>query len=95
MQTWIVRTALVAGIVLTAMPALAQDRDQRSKPIEEPAKPAEPSASPATGGDVKPSAVDPAQATKTGANTGEGASYNRSSEKGDSAMPKEEGDKTK
>jgi peptidoglycan hydrolase-like protein with peptidoglycan-binding domain len=34
-----------------------------------------------TGGDKKPSSVDPAQATKTGANAGEGASYSRSTEK--------------
>ena len=38
-----------------------------------------------TGGDTKPNAVDPAQATKTGANVGEGASYSRSTEKGQSA----------
>ena len=37
-----------------------------------------------TGGDTKPNAVDPAQATKTGANVGEGASYSRSQEKGQS-----------
>jgi peptidoglycan hydrolase-like protein with peptidoglycan-binding domain len=37
-----------------------------------------------TGGDEKPNAVDPAQATKTGANAGEGASYSRSQEKGQS-----------
>ena len=49
-----------------------------------------PAASPAqkggeqTGGDKKPNAVDPAQGTKTGANVGEGASYSRSQEKGDS-----------
>jgi peptidoglycan hydrolase-like protein with peptidoglycan-binding domain len=35
-----------------------------------------------TGGDTRPSAVDPAEASKTGANSGEGASYTRSSEKG-------------
>jgi peptidoglycan hydrolase-like protein with peptidoglycan-binding domain len=33
------------------------------------------------GGDTKPSAADPAQARKTGANAGEGAAYNRSTEK--------------
>lgn len=44
-----------------------------------------PSASPKTGGDTKPNAVDPAQAGKTGANVGEGASYSRSTEKGHSA----------
>lgn len=37
-----------------------------------------------TGGDTKPNAVDPAQATKTGSNVGEGASYSRSTEKGQS-----------
>ena len=40
-----------------------------------------PSASPQTGGDHRPSAVDPAQSHKTGANAGEGAAYNLSSEK--------------
>jgi peptidoglycan hydrolase-like protein with peptidoglycan-binding domain len=33
------------------------------------------------GGDTRPSPVDPAQATKTGANVGEGASYSRSTQK--------------
>ena len=37
-----------------------------------------------TGGDTKPSPVDPAQGTKTGSNVGEGASYSRSTEKGQS-----------
>ena len=42
----------------------------------------EPSASTAPpGGGQKPSPADPAQATKTGANAGEGASYSRSNEK--------------
>jgi peptidoglycan hydrolase-like protein with peptidoglycan-binding domain len=40
-----------------------------------------------TGGDARPSVVDPAQASRTGANTGDGASYSRSSEKGTSAQP--------
>ena len=43
-----------------------------------------PSASPTTGGDIRPNAVDPAQAGKTGSNVGEGASYSRSTEKGQS-----------
>lgn len=43
-----------------------------------------PAASTQTGGDTKPNAVDPAQGTKTGANVGEGASYSRSQEKGQS-----------
>ena len=33
------------------------------------------------GGDTRPSPADPAQANKTGANAGEGASYSRSSQK--------------
>jgi peptidoglycan hydrolase-like protein with peptidoglycan-binding domain len=45
-----------------------------------------PSSTP-TGGDTRPSAVDPAQASKTGANAGEGASYSRSTEKGLSTAP--------
>ena len=45
------------------------------------------SSSAQTGGDTRPSAVDPAQGTKTGANVGEGASYSRSTEKGDSTPP--------
>jgi peptidoglycan hydrolase-like protein with peptidoglycan-binding domain len=44
--------------------------------------PARATGSEQTGGDTKPSAVDPAQAKKTGANVGEGASYSRSNEKG-------------
>jgi peptidoglycan hydrolase-like protein with peptidoglycan-binding domain len=40
-----------------------------------------------TGGDTQPSAVDPAEASRTGANSGEGASYSRSSEKGLSSEP--------
>lgn len=52
------------------------------------AKLGEPATAPApsapTGGDTKPNAVDPAQAKKTGANVGEGASYSRSNEKGQS-----------
>lgn len=39
-----------------------------------------------TGGDTRPSAVDPAEAHKTGANVGEGASYNRSTETDQSTM---------
>jgi peptidoglycan hydrolase-like protein with peptidoglycan-binding domain len=40
-----------------------------------------------SGGDTRPSAVDPAQASRTGGNAGEGASYSRSTEKGLSTMP--------
>jgi peptidoglycan hydrolase-like protein with peptidoglycan-binding domain len=49
------------------------------------ASPAASDKSPA-GGDTRPNAVDPAQATKTGANAGEGASYSRSTEKGASTL---------
>jgi peptidoglycan hydrolase-like protein with peptidoglycan-binding domain len=44
-----------------------------------------PAPSAQTGGDKKPNAVDPAQGTKTGANVGEGASYSRSNEQGQSS----------
>ena len=69
--------------------------DQAAKSSDQ-AKPAKddpssgPSGSPKTSGDKKPSAVDPSQATKTGANAAEGASYSRSNDKGESAMPKQE-----
>jgi peptidoglycan hydrolase-like protein with peptidoglycan-binding domain len=39
-----------------------------------------------TGGDTKASSVDPAAASTTGANAGEGASYSRSTEKGLSTL---------
>ena len=42
------------------------------------------SGSTSTAADPKPSPVDPAEAHKTGANVGEGASYNRSTETGQS-----------
>ena len=97
MNRWMALPALALGLTLTATPGFAQDQTQRSKPIEEPAKPSEGpttdgNASPSTGGDTRPSAVDPAQSTKTGANTGEGASYNRSTEKGQSTLPKDDAD---
>ena len=47
-----------------------------------------PSGSERTGGTTAPNAVDPAEATKTGANVGEGASYSRSNEKGQSTLEK-------
>ena len=94
MKTWILLPALAFGLTLTAMPGLAQERDQADKPAKD-APSSGPSGSPKTGGDERPSAVDPAKATKTGANTGDGASYNRSNEKGDSVLPKEGPDKTK
>ena len=39
-----------------------------------------------TGGDRRPNAVDPAQADTTGGNAGEGASYSRSTEQGESTL---------
>jgi peptidoglycan hydrolase-like protein with peptidoglycan-binding domain len=84
---------LGAGATRSSDQAAAQPNTQQgAKPSkDEPAS--GPSGSPKTSGDKKPSAVDPAQATKTGANVGEGASYSRSNEKGDSAMPKQSTDK--
>ena len=87
MKTWIALPILAAGLTLTALPGLAEDRDSKPKPTTEAPSPAkereaaEPSGSPKTGGDERPSVVDPAKATETGANVGEGASYNRSTEK--------------
>ena len=98
MKTWILLAAFTAGLALLAVPGVAQDRNEAPRPSDAPAKDApssQPSASPASGGDTKPSAVDPAQSTTTGANPGEGASYNRSSEKGQSVMPKEDADKSR
>lgn len=88
--------AVAVGAALTVTPAFAQDRSEvrPTTPAKDAVRP-DPNASPSTGGDTRPSAVDPAQSTTTGANTGEGASYNRSTEKGDSAMPKGEADKKK
>jgi peptidoglycan hydrolase-like protein with peptidoglycan-binding domain len=79
--------------------AKAGDQAATQPNAQQGAKPAKdeptsgPSGSPKTSGDKKPSAVDPAQATKTGANVGEGASYSRSNEKGDSALPKQSPEK--
>jgi peptidoglycan hydrolase-like protein with peptidoglycan-binding domain len=53
-----------------------------SEPTGQPSRGPAPTASKTqTGGDTRPSPVDPAQATKTGANAGEGASYSRSTQK--------------
>jgi hypothetical protein len=101
MKPWNVLTALAVGLALTTMPALAQDRTDGAKADDGAATPgkdepsSDPSASPKIGEDKTPSAVDPAQSTKTGANTGDGASYNRSNDKGDSPLPKEGADKEK
>ena len=96
MRTPTLLTAFAVALTLTATSAVAQDRattdNQQAKPAkDEPT--AGPSGSPSTSGDAKPSAVDPSEATKTGANVGEGASYSRSNDKGDSALPKQEPDK--
>jgi hypothetical protein len=104
MKTLTLLSVLSIGVVLTGSPAVAQNRELPPRPDAPDAqattpdatgRKADPSASPQTGGDTKPSAVDPAQSTQTGANASEGASYNRSSEKGDSTLPKEEADTKK
>jgi peptidoglycan hydrolase-like protein with peptidoglycan-binding domain len=89
-------TGRLDAATLARLGAGGKSGDTAAKASEQAAKPAkdEPSAgvsgSPKTSGDTKPSAVDPAQASKTGANSGEGASYSRSNDKGDSAMPKQD-----
>jgi len=97
MNTWVVFAAGMAlAVTATAAGAQSADVDRARKPAERPGQPdattqtapAErgdaPAASAQTGGDEKPNAVDPAEATKTGGNAGEGASYSRSNEKGES-----------
>jgi len=53
------------------------DSATRAKLAESPAS----SSKTQAGGDARPSPVDPAQGSKTGANVGEGASYSRSTQK--------------
>jgi hypothetical protein len=100
MNRWVVFAAgmLALAIMATDAGALATDVDRAQKSGEqsgEPdpataAKPGERTDAPAaststqTGGDEKPNAVDPAEANKTGGNVGDGASYSRSNEKGQS-----------
>ena len=97
MNKWVVFAAGMAlAITATVAGAQSADVDRAQKPAERTGqpeattqtKPAErsdaPAASAQTGGDEKPNAVDPAEATKTGGNAGEGASYSRSNEKGES-----------
>jgi peptidoglycan hydrolase-like protein with peptidoglycan-binding domain len=67
-------------------PSKAAESEARQNPSASPS--GSPSGTPRTGGDTKPNAVDPAQSKKTGANVGEGASYNRSNEKGLSTTEK-------
>ena len=96
MKTRILLTALAIGAAVSVTPVLAQDRSDVKPSGEAKDQPnAEAGASPKTSGDTQPSAVDPAQSSKTGANAGEGASYNRSNDKGDSPMPKGSPDKDK
>jgi hypothetical protein len=91
-------TALAVALTLTTTPGVAQDRAATDN-AQNATKPSKdeptggPSGSPTTSGDKQPSAVDPSQATTTGANAGEGASYSRSNDKGDSALPKQEPEK--
>ena len=98
MNKWAVFAAGMVGLAIMAMDAGAQTTDvnradkaheetgqpdapKATRPGERPDAPA---ASTQTGGDEKPNAVDPAEATKTGGNVGDGASYSRSTEKGQS-----------
>lgn len=95
MNKWVI---FAAGLTLVVPSTVAQSADveRAQKPVEQTGqpdaatqtRPAEradaPAASAQTGGDEKPNAVDPAEATKTGGNAGEGASYSRSNEKGES-----------
>jgi hypothetical protein len=89
----LVTGSLVLLCTATQLPAQASDRTDVERSQTAPDESAKaPSASPQTseseqtGGDTRPNAVDPAQATKTGANVGEGASYSRSTEKGQSTL---------
>ena len=95
MKTFVFGVAAAMAVTLTAAPVFAQGSVPAGQAAEGSASPSsergqtnqgQKSGSENTGGDAKPSAVDPAQAHKTGANAGEGASYNRSNEKGDSTM---------
>jgi hypothetical protein len=98
MRTSTLLTALAVALTLTATPSVAQDRpatdntQNATKPSQDEPT-AGPSGSPQTSGDKQPSAVDPSEATKTGGNAGEGASYSRSNDKGESALPKQEPEK--
>ena len=86
--TLAVTTALV--LAFSASPVVAQAPTTRppvsGEPTARPPRDGSSASSPAAS-DSKPSAVDPAQADKTGANVGDGASYNRSTEKGQSTLP--------
>lgn len=62
-----------------------RDRVERQR-IDRPEDRSTAESGPQTGGDTRPNAVDPAQAETTGANAGEGASYSRSNEKGESTL---------
>jgi hypothetical protein len=98
MNKWAVFAAGMLGLAIMATDAGAQatDVDRADKARKEAGQPDAPkatqpgertdapAASTQTGGDEKPNAVDPAEATKTGGNAGEGASYSRSNEKGQS-----------
>jgi peptidoglycan hydrolase-like protein with peptidoglycan-binding domain len=62
----------------------AETSAKLGQPAAAPAESAQAPSQTQAGGDRRPNAVDPAQGTKTGANVGEGASYSRSNEKGQS-----------
>ena len=82
-------------LLLAAGPAQATDRDKPSESPNASPQTTESNRAPRpsteqTGGDTKPNAVDPAQSHQTGANAGEGASYSRSQEKGQSTVSEPE-----
>ena len=98
MNRWVVFAAgmLALAIMATDAGAQATDVDRAQKTGEQSGQPDPataatpgertdaPAASTQTGGDEKPNAVDPAEANKTGGNVGDGASYSRSNENGQS-----------
>lgn len=70
-------------------PPSAPQSDRDRSDVERTPAPAEGQgreSDPRTGGDTRPNAVDPAEATTTGANVGDGASYSRSTEEGQSTL---------
>jgi peptidoglycan hydrolase-like protein with peptidoglycan-binding domain len=71
-------SALKAYQQANGLEATGQLDDATRAKLGEPAKSASKTQA---GGDARPSPADPAQATKTGGNAGEGASYSRSTQK--------------
>jgi hypothetical protein len=97
MKTFVSGATAALGVTLVAVQIFAQAAAPAAPTPNSPAREraeadqGQKSQSEDTGGDARPSAVDPAQSHKTGANAGEGASYNRSTEKGDSTLKESSG----